>query len=105
MAIGESADFMSAELEANKTYYALVTPRMGGWKARFSLKPIHADELNTSEFKKWSDATQWVEKSPASENWASSNMTSIQKKQKKYFAKWMKKNESDRPRLLPQDGK
>ena len=28
MVVGESADFMSAELEANKIYYALVTPRM-----------------------------------------------------------------------------
>ena len=53
MVVGESADFMSAELEANKTYYALVTPRMGMWKARFSLRPVHADELNTNQFNDW----------------------------------------------------
>jgi len=53
MVVGESADFMSAELEVNKAYYALVIPRMGMWKARFSLKPIHADELNSSQFKQW----------------------------------------------------
>lgn len=29
MVVGESADFMSAELEKDKTYYALVTPRVG----------------------------------------------------------------------------
>ena len=105
MAIGESADFMSAELEANKTYFALVTPRMGAWKARFSLKPIHADELNTTQFQEWIDVTKWVEKSPDSDNWASNNMMSIKEKQIKYYAKWMKKDEEDRPKLLPQDGK
>ena len=41
MAVGESADFMTAELEPNKTYYVQVTPRMGLWKARFSLAPVH----------------------------------------------------------------
>ncbi len=35
MVISESADFMDATLEAGKVYYALVTPRMGVWKARF----------------------------------------------------------------------
>lgn len=104
MVIGESADFMSAELEANKTYFALVTPRMGAWKARFSLKPIHADELNTTQFQEWIDVTKWVEKSPDSDNWASNNMTSIKEKQIKYYAKWMQKDEEDRPELLPQDG-
>lgn len=104
MAIGESADFMSAELEANKTYFALVTPRMGAWKARFSLKPIHADELNTTQFQEWIDVTKWVEKSPDSDNWASNNMTSIKEKQIKYYAKWIQKDEEDRPELLPQDG-
>lgn len=104
MVIGESADFMSAELEANKTYFALVTPRMGAWKARFSLKPIHADELNTTQFQEWIDVTKWVEKSPDSDNWASNNMTSIKEKQIKYYAKWIQKDEEDRPELLPQDG-
>ena len=68
MAIGESADFKSAELEANKIYFVLVTPRMGAWKARFSLKPIHADELNSQQFQEWIDVSKWVEKSPDSYN-------------------------------------
>ena len=29
MVVGESADFMYVEVEANKTYYASITPRMG----------------------------------------------------------------------------
>jgi len=105
MVVGESADFMSGELEANKTYYALVTPRMGVWKARFSLKPVHASELDTAEFNKWLEACEWVTKSPESDSWADSNMDSIQSKQEKYYLKWMKKESVDRPKLFPQDGK
>ena len=39
MVVSEAADFMRADLAAGKTYYALVTPRMGVWRARFSLLP------------------------------------------------------------------
>ncbi len=105
MVVGESADFMSAELDSNKTYYALVTPRMGAWKARFSLMPIHADEFNSSQFNKWLEGCEWVEKTPDSEDWASANMASIQSKYKEYYTKWMSKKLSERPKLLPQDGK
>ena len=105
MVVGESADFMYAELEENKTYYALVTPRMGLWKARFSLKPIHHDELNSSQFTDWVESCDWVEISSESENWANSNMSSIQSKQTEYYQDWMEKDASKRPKLLPQDGK
>lgn len=105
MVIGESADFMSAKLEANKIYYALVTPRMGVWKARFSLKPIHADELDSSQFNDWLEECEWVEKTSASEIWASSNMNSIQSKYQKYYKKWMDKDPSERSMLLLEDGR
>ena len=104
MVVGESADFMNAELLPNKTYYALVTPRMGVWKARFSLRALHQNELNTSEFKGWADGCKWIEKTPESENWAQTNMPSIQSKYTEYFAKWMSKAEAERPMLLPDDG-
>lgn len=105
MVIGESADFMSAELEADKTYYALVTPRMGLWKARFSLKPVHAGELESPQFEKWLQSCEWVAKTPDSEQWLAENITMIENKQRKYFQKWMEKNESERPHLYPQDGR
>ena len=105
MVIGESADFMSADLEANKTYYALVTPRMGVWKARFSLRPIHASELESTEFNEWLDGCEWVIKNADSEQWANENMPSILSKHEEYYAKWMEKDSSDRPHLMPQDGR
>ena len=104
MVVGESADFMYAELQADKTYYALVTPRMGVWKARFSLKPIHSGELSSAEFKEWQTSGESVEKSPASDSWANANMASIQSKYKEYYADWMEKGASERPKLFPQDG-
>jgi hypothetical protein len=105
MVIGESADFMSAELDANKTYYALVTPRMGMWKARFSLKPVHAGELDSEQFHEWLEACEWVANTPASNQWAADNMASIISKQREYYIKWMDKGASERPALLPQDGR
>ncbi len=104
MVVGKSADFMSAELKADKTYYALVTPRMGLWKARFSLKPVHAGELGSAAFKAWQATGEWVEKSPASDRWANANMSSIQSKYKEYYADWMSKNPVERPKLFLQDG-
>jgi len=47
MVISEAADFMQAAVLGGKTYYALVTPRMGVWKARFSFQPVRGEELGT----------------------------------------------------------
>lgn len=105
MVVGESADFMSAKLDPNKIYYASVAPRMGLWKARFSLIPIHADELNSSQFLKNLEGCEWVEKTEESDNWANGNMPDIVNKKLKYYRKWMSKDISQRPRLLPQDGR
>jgi len=104
MVVGESADFMSAELEANKIYYALVTPRMGWWKARFSLEPINITELKPSQLNEWLEGCEWVEISAASNNWASANMNSIQSKRNEYYSEWIRKGLSDRPKLEQHDG-
>jgi hypothetical protein len=105
MVVGESADFMSATLAENKTYYALVTPRMGLWKARFSLQPVHADELGGDEFQDWLDGCEWVEKTPESDQWATANIMSIRSKQNEYHAKWMAKSATERPVLYATDGR
>ncbi len=105
MVVGESADFMSANLEADKTYYALVTPRIGMWKARFSLRPVNSAELSSSEFTEWIKECEWVMKSSESEEWASSNMESIQEKRRSYYEKWKDKGSHERPALIPQDGR
>lgn len=105
MAIGESADFMTADLLPNRTYYVLVEPRIGLWKARFGLKPVSGKELDSPEFKSSLAECRWVEKTDAAENWARGNMASIESKRTEYYADWVKQPEPERPHLSQDDGK
>lgn len=104
MVVGESADFMYAEVEANKTYYASITPRMGVWKARFSLEAISLNKNNTKEFKKELDACELVIPNESTFFWARDNQESIQSKYTEYYEKWMSKDISLRPKLLYSEG-
>jgi hypothetical protein len=103
MVIGESADFMKADILAGKTYYVLITPRMGAWKARFSLKPIHKNEPDADKLAEWAQECHWVEKTNASDQWADSNMPSIQSKKVKYMETWLQRPEHERPALRTED--
>jgi len=102
MVIGESADFMGATLDPNKVYYALVTPRMGWWKARFSLRPVHAGEISGAEFDEWFKDTQWVENKETAVTWSAQNMNSIREKMGEDLPEWQAK--PDKPMLLAADG-
>lgn len=111
MVIGENADFMNATLEAGKTYHVLVSPRMGVWKARFSLLPIHNDaaakySLKSTEFKKWESGTHFVEKSPAAEAWYRENAESVAAKRADYMEKWKQSSpiQQQELTLLASDG-
>jgi hypothetical protein len=93
MVIAENADFMIAHLDAGKTYYALVSPRMGVWKARFSLLPIHhrADaKYNTesADFRDWMAKTAWIQSTPAAEAWYRKNEADLRSKKLDYMRKW-----------------
>ena len=105
MVIGESADFMTADLLPDKIYYAYVTPRMGLWKARFSLEPKRRQDLDMPELKSALDECRSVETTVASTNWALSNMNSIQSKRAEYYEEWLKITEGERPHLSSEDGK
>jgi len=93
MVIAENADFMIAHLEAGKTYYALVSPRMGVWKARFSLLPIHGDagakySLRSGDFTSWMESSAWVRLTPEAERWYRENAAGIREKKRDYLRKW-----------------
>ena len=105
MVIGESADFMTADVLPNKTYYAYVTPRMGLWKARFSLEPKRKQDLGMPELSSALDECRLVEKTADSNNWALGHMDSIQSKRAEYYPDWLKMPEVERPHLFPEDGK
>jgi hypothetical protein len=102
MIIGESADFMGADLQPGKVYHALATVRMGVWKARFSLQPVHV--ADRGQLGEWLADSTWVETSPESLQWAQENAQDIEQKRAEYWPKWLEKQPFDRPVLLPQDG-
>jgi hypothetical protein len=100
MVISEAADFMDAELAPGKTYYALVAPRIGAWKARFSLRPRQAGDPEVAEQVR---GLSWVENTPKSQQWAEDNMSDIQQKRQIYWAEWEQK--PDKPLLKASDGR
>ena len=91
MVASEAADFMKATLSPGKTYYALVTPRMGAWRARFSFRPLRQADLAGAEFSEWDKGTNLVENSPKSLAWAAQNAASVQEKRTAYWIKWTEK--------------
>jgi hypothetical protein len=105
MAIGESAEFMSADVAADKTYYAQISPRMGLWKARFALEPVPLAELDIPSFKSDIDDCKWVTKTDDSENWARGNIQSIVSKQREYYPDWQKLPDAKKPHLAADMGR
>lgn len=100
MVVSEAADFMEANLAAGKTYYSIVTPRMGAWKARFSMWPVKTDpsaEYNTGskDFESWKNNTKVATNTDAARAWYEVNKASIIKKQQEYWAVWQEKSEAD----------
>jgi len=104
MVISEAADFMKADLVAGKTYYAIVDPRMGAWRARFSLVPVHRQDINSSDVQDCIKNCQFVVNKASAPVWADMNKPSILDKKAKYYEIWMEKDESDRPYLRSEDG-
>lgn len=104
MVIGESADFMEAELVANKTYYVTVAPRMGVWKARFSLNPA-SGVVTDAEIAKWDAATKEVTPNDTGLAWAKSKHTEVMGMKQEYLPKWNNKKEEDKQILKAESGK
>lgn len=111
MVVSEAADFMEADLAPGKNYFSIVTPRMGAWKARFSMWPIKADsaaKYNTtmSEFDKWKESTTLVNNSDKARLWFLNNADSVDKKYEDYWSVWQEKSEDDiaKRTLTPGDG-
>ncbi len=111
MVVSEAADFMNADLAGGKTYYAIVTPRMGAWKARFSMWPVSTDaasEFNTTDGKleKWMADTTLVTTSDAARAWYQNNRTSVVSKMREYLPVWNQKSAGamENRTLKPEDG-
>ena len=103
MVISEAADFLDADLVAGKTYYAEVVPRMGAWRARFSLDPVTLDELKTEEVQEQISEARLIENNADAYAWAKKSQDSVLKKKAKYLPKWLAKPTEDRPELKATD--
>lgn len=106
MVIGESADFMKADLAPGKTYYARVAARMGAWKARFSFVPYNNSEPE-SELQGWINGTALMKKNEKGDQWAKGNAQSINSKHDKYLPRWLEKDPASQAKqtLLKSSGR
>lgn len=111
MVVSEAADFMEADLSPGKNYYSITTPRMGVWKARFSLWPIKSDpnaEYNTSmkKFDQWENNTKIVQNTEQSRTWYENNKESVRLKFEEYWPKWKDITQENllKRTLVPEDG-
>jgi hypothetical protein len=100
MVYSEAADFMDAKLAPGKTYYSVVAPRMGAWKARFSLWPVKqtsANEFNlqNKDLEVWVKNGTLVEKIPEADAWFQKNGAAVRKTQADYTEVWKKKSPAE----------
>ena len=102
MVTSEAADFMQAELEAGKIYYATVNPRIG-FTVRFSLAAV-PKEIEPTKLEQWKNGCKWVETTGKTYVWASEKAYSFQQLREAYIDKWESKPEHAKPMLRPEDG-
>ena len=111
MIVSDEADFMLSDLQAGKTYYSLVSSKVGAWTTKFSLLPIRNDKTstyNTStlEFRKWLSETKLATLSDEAVLWYRENRREILSKKRKYQSLWQQQPAEDiaQKTLNPQDG-
>jgi hypothetical protein len=100
MVVSEAADYMEANLDPGKTYYAMVTPRMGAWKARFSMHPVRNSgngefQYDSKQFQEWLQKTKFVANTVESRAWAKENLGNIKDKHERYWVVWKQKSQED----------
>ena len=100
MVVSEAADFMEANLLEGKTYYSIVIPRMGGWKARFSMYPVRNDgttKFNTDRknFSKWLKKTKPSMIDAKALAWYEKRKKGIEAKRTKHWMTWRQKSDTD----------
>src|SRR5437899_8903073 len=65
---GEDADFMTADVLPNRTYYVLVSARPGRFRVRFSFKAADKQEQGSKDFKEILASSAWVAKTRSEEH-------------------------------------
>jgi hypothetical protein len=104
MVVGEAADFMGADLEGGKVYFARVASRMGVWRARFSLLPVTSHDDEWRDLRGWLADSRHVTLNAEGRAWAEQNAPSVREKHDDYLRKWLAKEVGERPVLRREDG-
>jgi len=104
MVVSESADYLSADLAPNRTYYVFVTPRMGAFRARFSLAAVTRGGDLAQRARDCLKDCRLVQKTSESEAWARDNMSDIRNKHRENYPRWDKKPANEKPHLAREDG-
>jgi hypothetical protein len=109
MAYGTAADFMTAKLEAGKTYYAIVRPNWG--TGGFYPTPIRKQssvdpDQSSREFKDWLSSTKLIEPTEATDAWFKENRPKMQEIYKDYWGRFQRKTgpEKAERHMNPGDG-
>ena len=102
MVVSEAADFMDAELGSGQVYFAEVDPRMGWWRARFSLIPLPAGGDDWDELDGWLEDSYEITPNDKGREWAVNNHESVLSKKAEFLEEWLEKEA--RPALGPGDG-
>ena len=87
MVVGENADFLSANLRANKTYYVEIVSRPGILKTRFSFRPYNR-QFPLADIKKWIADTKQVKLNENGLAWFAAHKDSVMAKKAEYIPKW-----------------
>jgi len=101
MVVSEAADFLDADLAEGRTYFVEVQPRMGAWRARFSIRPVPAT-IEARNISAWLAEAKVVTPNAEGQAWAARNQGSAMKKKAAYEPKWISK--ADRPVMRADDG-
>ncbi|WP_147821945.1 hypothetical protein [Salidesulfovibrio onnuriiensis] len=104
MVTGETANFVEADVIADKIYYVEVEPHFGMFKARFTLEPLTAAQLKDEDFKKDYAKCHFVENTPQSYQWAQDNLNSINSKRMDDYQDWKNEPAEEKKALTPEDG-
>ncbi len=86
MAVGKRADFLDAELAADRTYHVLVLPQAGFFQSAFELKPVHSGKRQTAEYANWIGSTNWVDMARTP---STGDIDTAKERQAKYLPKWL----------------
>lgn len=99
----ESADFLQANLLADKIYYVVISPRPGAWTARFSFRPMNG-QVPKKDIETWVNGTREVEVNEKGLLWAERHQEKSIRLKNKYEPLWLAKPEEQKQILRPESG-